>query len=61
MPDTQDKPLDEILFGPHAAPADASLAELLSAWYRAEVAKAADGGTGQRSDRTRPDTDHPRP
>jgi hypothetical protein len=60
MPDTKERPLDEILFGPPTPPADASLAELLSAWFRAELARA-DGGTDQRSNRTRPDTAHPRP
>lgn len=62
MADTQDRPLDELLFGrPSVPPAEASLAELLSAWYRAEAAKLADRATCQRNDRTRPDTDHPRP
>jgi hypothetical protein len=59
MPDTQERPLDELLFGRAAAPRpEASLAELLTAWYRAEAAKVADGATCKRSDRTRPDTDH---
>ena len=63
MPDTTERPLDELLFGPRAAapPAEASLAELLSAWYRAEAAKLADGATCRRTDRTRPDTDHANP
>jgi hypothetical protein len=63
MPDTKERPLDELLFGPHAAapPTDASLAELLSAWYRAEAAKVADGATRKQSTRTRPDTDHGKP
>jgi hypothetical protein len=60
MPDTTEKPLDELLFGPSAAPApaEASLSDLLTAWYRAEAAKLADGATCKRTDRTRPDTDH---
>ena len=62
MPDTQDRPLDELLFGRPPLPSiDASLADLLTAWYRAEAAKLADAATCKRSDRTRPDTDHPRP
>jgi hypothetical protein len=62
MPDTPEFPLDELLFGPRAAaPAEASLAELLTAWYRAEAAKLADGATCKRTDRTRPDTDHDHP
>jgi hypothetical protein len=62
MPDTQDRPLDELLFGrPSGPPAETSLAELLTAWYRAEAAKLADGATCKRSDRTRPDTDHRQP
>jgi hypothetical protein len=62
MPDTQDTPLDELLFGNTSAPhPEASLAELLTAWYRAKAAQVADGATCERSDRTRPDTDHPRP
>lgn len=62
MPDTQERPLDELLFGHTSAPPpETSLAELLTAWYRAEVAKVADGATCKRSDRTRPDTDHGQP
>jgi hypothetical protein len=58
MPDTPEIPLDELLFGPRAtAPAEANLAELLTAWYRAEAAKRADGATCKRTDRTRPDHD----
>ncbi len=62
MPDAQERPLDELLFGYPSAPRpEASLAELLTAWYRAEAARLADGATCQRSDRTRPDTDHGQP
>jgi len=63
MSDATERPLDELLFGPHvtAPPAEASLAELLSAWYRAEAAKVSDSATCKRSDRTRPDTDHGNP
>jgi len=59
MPDTQERPLDELLFGPAPVPpSQASLAEVLTAWFRAEVARLADAATCKRSDRARPDTDH---
>lgn len=59
MPDTRERPLDELLFGPTPVPpAGSSLAELLTAWFRAEVARLADAATCKRSDRIRPDTDH---
>jgi hypothetical protein len=61
MPDTQERPLDELLFGRTFAPPNASLAELLTAWYRAEAAQLADGATCQRTDRARPDTDDGQP
>ena len=59
MPGSQETPLDELLFGHASAPRpEASLADLLTAWYRAEAAKVADIATCKRTDRTRPDTDH---
>ena len=62
MPETQDRPLDELLLGrTFVPPAQASLAELLTAWYRAEAVKLGDGATCQRGGRARPDTDHGQP
>ncbi len=61
MPDTQESPLDELLFGRSVAPPNASLAELLTAWYRAEATNLADAATCKRRDRKRPDTDHGQP
>ncbi len=61
MPETRESPLDELLFGRTVALPNASLAELLTAWYRAEAAKLADVATCKRSARMRPDTDHGRP
>lgn len=46
MADVEQKPLEEVLFGPaHGAPtqAEADLAEAISAWFRASRAKLRDG------------------
>ena len=62
MAEARQRPIDEILFGappPPAPPPEASLAEVISAWYRAQTGKRdSQAGTRRPSGTPPPGPSH---